>query len=141
MKLYFKRLSDLAQMPKKFSISWAAYDLFSTESYLLAVGERYLFKTNIAVQIPVWTYGRIAPRSGLAYKYGIDVMAWVIDADYRWDIGVLLINLWKKDVQIESWERIGQLIIEKCFDVDWVEVESLEDSCREKWAYGSTWRF
>jgi dUTP pyrophosphatase len=86
-------------------------------------------------------YGRIAPRSGLAYKYGIDVLAGVIDSDYRWDIGVLLINLWDTDVQIEKWERIAQFILEKCFDVEWKELDDLDESERADGWFGSTGRF
>jgi dUTP pyrophosphatase len=81
--IFFKKLSVDAKMPEKLSVTGAAYDFFSTENYLLKVGERYLFKTHLSCHIPVGMYGRIAPRSGLAYKYGIDVLAGVIDSDYR----------------------------------------------------------
>ena len=139
--VFFKKLSLDAKMPEKLSATGAAYDFFSTENYSLAVGERHLFKTNIACHIPVGMYGRIAPRSGLAYKHGIDVLAGVIDADYRWDIGILLVNLGSEFVEIEKGERIAQFILEKCFDVERKEADDLEATERSMGAYGSTGRF
>jgi dUTP pyrophosphatase len=72
-----------------------------------------LIKTGISVAVPNGTYGRIAPRSGLALKNGIDVMAGVIDADYRGDVGVILVNLGSSPFTINPGDRIAQLILEK----------------------------
>jgi hypothetical protein len=88
----FQKLSEKAKVPSQATFSDAGYDLFSTEAYALKPGERKLFKTNISTAIPHGYYGRIAPRSGLAYKHGIDVLAGVIDSGYRGDIGIILIN-------------------------------------------------
>lgn len=139
--IQFQKLSEDAKAPQQLS-DWAAgCDLCCTESYLLQPMERHLFKTNVAVHIPQWMYGRVAPRSGLAFKHGIDVMAGVVDADYRWDIGVILINFWSEPVQIEKWERIAQFIIEKCYPVIWEESQNLEESNRAEAGYWSTGRF
>jgi dUTP pyrophosphatase len=71
----FKKLSEKAKIPTQATPSDAGYDLYTTESYTLKPGERKLLKTNISTAIPHGYYGRIAPRSGLAYKHGIDVLA------------------------------------------------------------------
>lgn len=131
----FKKLSEKAKVPAQATNADAGYDLFSTESYTLKPWERKLFKTNISAAIPVWYYGRIAPRSGLAYKHGIDVLAGVIDSGYRWDIGIILINFGNEDFVVEEWSKIAQFIIEKCHTVAWQEVADLDDNT-ERWAGG-----
>ena len=82
----FQKLSEKAKVPSQATFSDAGYDLFATDTYTLKPGERKLYKTNISTAIPHGYYGRIAPRSGLAYKHGIDVLAGVIDSGYRGDI-------------------------------------------------------
>src|SRR4051812_6219902 len=96
--LQIKKLTDLAVIPSKGTPQSAGYDLYSIEQYTLKPLERKLFKTGLAMSIPSGMYGRIAPRSGLAFKQGIDVMAGVIDEDYRQELGVVLINLSNQDV-------------------------------------------
>ncbi len=139
MEIKFKKLSDLAIVPKQNRPTDAGYDLFSTENYILKSWERKLFKTNISCAIPEWYYGRIAPRSGLAYKYWIDVLAGVIDHEYRWDIWIILINFWNEDFEINIWDRIAQFIVEKCYFVEWIEVEYIGDTTRSDWWFGSSW--
>ncbi len=134
----FQKLSDKAILPSQATFSDAGYDLFATEDYILTPGERKLFKTNIATAIPHWYYGRIAPRSWLAYKHGIDVLAGVIDSGYRGDIGVILINFWQENFSINTWDKIAQFIIEKCHYVDWQEVNKLPESQRGEWWFWST---
>jgi dUTP pyrophosphatase len=80
-----------------------------------------LIKTSIGVIIPKGYYGRIAPRSGLAFKSGIDVLAGVIDNDYRDPIGVILINNGNNTFNVKSGDRIAQLIIERCLEADEVK--------------------
>ena len=138
MEIKFKKSSELATVPTQNTSTDAWYDLFSTENYILKSGERKLIKTNISCAISEWYYGRIAPRSGLAYKHGIDTLAGVIDAWYRWDIGVILINFDEKDFEIKTWDRIAQFIIERCHYVDWVEVENLDETVRsDGWFWSS----
>ncbi len=138
MEIKFKRLSDLAIVPRQNTSTDAGYDLFSTEDYILKKWERRLFKTNISCAIPSWYYGRIAPRSGLAYKHGIDVLAGVIDSEYRWDIWIILINFWDENFEVKIWDKIAQFIIEKCHYVDWVEVQDLDETDRNEWWFGSS---
>lgn len=134
----FKKLSDKAKIPSQATPSDAGYDLFSTENYILKPGERKSFVTNISTAIPHGFYGRIAPRSGLAYKHGIDTLAGVIDSGYRGDIWIILINLWTEDFAVNEGDKIAQFIIEKCHYVQWEEVDALEESVRSDWAFGST---
>lgn len=134
----FQKLSEKAKVPSQATFSDAWYDLYTIEWYILKPGERKLFKTNISTAIPHGYYGRIAPRSGLAYKHGIDVLAGVIDSGYRGDIGVILINFGTEDFPVNEGDKIAQFIIEKCHYVEWQEVTALPESQRGEWAYGSS---
>lgn len=136
----FQKLSDKAQIPTQANSSDAWYDLFSTENYLLKPGERKLFKTNIAVAIPHGYYGRIAPRSWLAYKHGIDVLAGVIDSGYRWDVWVILINFDTEDFSVNEGDKIAQFILEKCHFIERQEVDEFTESQRGQWWFWSSWK-
>ena len=138
MKIEVKKLSENATLPVQGSEHAAGYDLYASEEGIVLSECRLLIKTNISISIPDGYYGRIAPRSGLAYKSGIDVMDGVIDADYRGDIGVILYNTDVKDFEFKKGDRIAQLIIEKCHKVEWQEVSKLEDSVRLDRGFGST---
>lgn len=137
--IQFKKLSTLATVPTRGSEFAAGYDLYSTEGYTLQPLERKLFKTNIALAIPNGLYGRIAPRSGLAYKDGLDTMAGVIDEDYRGDVGVILINLGDKPKEIKAGDKIAQIIFENYTEAGFSEVYSeLPLSARDGKGFGST---
>lgn len=138
MYIEFKKLSENAKVPLRGSEGAAGYDLYSVDSVTIVPGERKLIKTDIAVSIPYGFYGRVAPRSGLAFKNGIDVLAGVIDSDYRNGVGVILINLGKDDFVVNVGDRVAQLIIEYCKQVDFTEVSELETSIRGLGGFGST---
>lgn len=138
IKLQFKKLSTTAIMPTRGSASAAGYDLYSTEDYTLKPLERKLFKTGISMAIPQGLYGRIAPRSGLAYKDGIDTMAGVIDEDYRGDVGVILINLGQADKSIKAGDKIAQIIFEHYNAMTFEEVAELATTIRAEGGFGST---
>jgi dUTP pyrophosphatase len=140
-----KKLSDKAVIPSKGSVGAAGYDLYTTESYELKPGERKAFKTDIALAIPDGFYGRVAPRSGLAVKHGIDVLAGVIDSDYRGEILVALINLGEKPVQLPIVKdgketAIAQIIFERCGTITggFVEVDDLTATQRGSGGFGSS---
>ncbi len=120
MNIQIKKLSDKAKIPTQGSKYAAGYDLYAAEEVLVNTMGRKLVKTNISISIPEGYYGRIAPRSGLAYKNGIDVLAGVIDSDYRGDIGVILFNTdHNLDFEVNVGDRIAQIIIEKCHSANW----------------------
>jgi len=111
--LQFAKLHESATVPAKGSAMSAGYDLSSAQKVVIEPRCRMLVKTGIAISVPPGCYGRIAPRSGLALKSGIDVLAGVIDADYRGDVGVILVNLGTTAFQINVGDRIAQLILER----------------------------
>lgn len=139
MNIQIKKLSDKAKIPSQASKSAAGYDLYAAEEVLVNTIGRKLVKTNISISIPEGYYGRIAPRSGLAYKNGIDVLAGVIDSDYRGDIGVILFNTDSNlDFLVNVGDRIAQIIIEKCHSVNWETVETLDSTVRSEGGFGSS---
>ena len=138
MKLQIKKLSVWGKIPTQNKRFDAGYDLYSAENGSLGPKERMLFKTNISLSIPDGYYGRIADRSGNAYKVGTHVMGGVIDSTYRGDIGVILYNTTDTTILIGSGERIAQIIIEKCHDVDFIEVDELNQTDRGLNGFGSS---
>jgi dUTP pyrophosphatase len=135
-----KRLRDGARLPVRGSEFAAGADLSCIEPFTLDPGERRLIPTGLAFEIPPGYYGRVAPRSGLAVRYGIDTLAGVIDADYRNECQVLLVNLGDKPVSFEAGERIAQLIIERAASCDYVWAEELSETKRGTGGFGSTGR-
>jgi dUTP pyrophosphatase len=113
MALNVSKLVPNAILPARATAGAAGYDLFSTDSYVVLPGRRVVVSTGIAVQLPPGTYGRIAPRSGLAVKHGLDTLAGVIDSDYTGEVKVVLQNLdSQQPFVIRPGYRIAQLIIE-----------------------------
>ncbi|RLD52246.1 MAG: dUTP diphosphatase [Bacteroidetes bacterium] len=102
--------------------------------------ERALIKTGLFIELPEGYEAQIRPRSGLAYKHGISVLntPGTIDADYRGEIGVILVNLSNEDFTINDGERICQMIISKHETVKWEEVEILEQTERGAGGFGHT---
>ena len=109
----FKRLDPRAVLPTRGSAAAAGLDLYLIEAVRLEPGQRVLARTGLAVAVPLGFYGRLAPRSGLATKSGVDVLAGVIDADYRGEIGCLLYNSGDEPIELPEQSKICQLIIEK----------------------------
>lgn len=144
--LKIMRLRDNAQLPARGSLYAAGYDLtFAPDagegrSLLIAAGEREMVPTGLAMAIPNYHYGRVAPRSGLAVKKGLDVMAGVIDSDYRGEVKVVLVNLSNQDVIIDEGDKIAQLIIEKVSLPNVIAVETLSETIRGEGGFGSTGR-
>lgn len=101
---------------------------------------RAIIKTGLFIEIPVGFEAQVRPRSGLAAKKGITVLnaPGTIDADYRGEIGVILVNLSNEEFIIESGERIAQLVIAKHERADWLEVEELSETSRGEGGFGST---
>lgn len=138
MRIPVQILSPEAKLPSQARKGDAGYDLMAIQSIGLSPGQRYIFKTGMAMAIPDGYYGRIADRSGLAAKKGIHVLAGVIDAGYRGEIGVVLINLSDQTQTILAGDKIAQMVIEKCHDVEWETVDSLDETQRGVGGFGST---
>lgn len=137
-KIKFKKLSDNAKIPTRGSEFSVGLDLYSAEYCWVPPRSRELVKTNLAVEIPVGYYGRIAPRSGLAWKSGIDIFAGVIDPDYRGNIGIIVYNSSDSTFEIKEGDKIAQFIFEKCEILEPEEVDVLEDTKRGEGGFGST---
>lgn len=129
-------------LPQYETIASAGMDVRANivESITLAPLERTLVKTGLFVEIPIDYEIQVRPRSGLAFKKGITVLnsPGTIDADYRGEIGVLLVNLSSEPFVIEDGERIAQLVLASHEQARWQEVQILEDSDRGQGGFGST---
>ena len=136
--LKFKKLSSNAFTPKRATINSAGFDLFSAETKEINAHDRGIIHTDISVILPEGTYGRVAPRSGLASKYFIHVGAGVIDFDYRGNIGIVIFNHLDKPFQINIGDRIAQLIIEKICTPKLVKVQDFDETERGVTGFGST---
>ena len=111
-----------------------------TEPVILKSNERGLFKTGLFLEIPDGYEAQVRPRSGLALKKGITVLnsPGTIDADYRGEIGIILINLSQEDFMVNNGERIAQLVFSSYSKADLLQVEELEESTRGLGGFGST---
>ena len=111
-----------------------------TDIIILKPLGRVLVKTGVFIEIPEGYEAQVRPRSGLALKKGITVLnsPGTIDADYRGEIGVILINLSNEDFVIENGERIAQLVFSKVEQAQWIEVETLSETHRGEGGFGST---
>lgn len=137
-QLQVRLLSDDATVPTRGTQHAAGYDLSSAEFNEVPARGRKLIKTDIAVAVPSGTYARVAPRSGLAFKHGIDVMAGVIDEDYRGAVGVILYNTSDEPFSVSVGDRIAQLILEKIETPEVTVVEELDETDRGEGGFGST---
>lgn len=102
--------------------------------------ERLVVKTKLFIHLPIGYEAQIRPRSGMAFKNGITVLnsPGTIDSDYRGEIGVILINLSRKEVVIEDGERVAQMIIAKHEKAEWEDAKKLEKTTRGGGGFGST---
>ena len=129
-------------LPHYETIASAGMDLRAniSESRVLKPLERSIVGTGLFIELPVGIEAQVRPRSGLAAKKGITVLnaPGTIDADYRGEIGVILVNLSNEDFTIQNGERIAQLVIAKHERAEWVEVETLSETDRGEGGFGST---
>lgn len=129
-------------LPSYETIASAGMDLRAnlTESIVLQPLERTIVKTGLFIELPIGYEAQVRPRSGLAAKHGITVLnsPGTVDADYRGEIGVILVNLSNQAFEIQNGERIAQLIIAKHERAEWFEVEELTETSRGAGGFGST---
>ncbi|GIZ08018.1 dUTP diphosphatase [Flavobacterium sp. UMI-01] len=129
-------------LPSYETIASAGMDLRAnlSESITLQPLERTVVKTGLFIELPIGFEAQVRPRSGLAFKNGITVLnsPGTIDADYRGEIGVILVNLSNVPFEIQNGERIAQLIIAKHERAEWLEVAELSETTRGAGGFGST---
>ena len=132
----------LYQLLDQFQISGsklaAGYDLKSAYDYIIPGMGKIIAKTDISIRVPDGTYGRVAPRSGLAAKNHIDIGAGVVDQDYTGNVGVVMFNHAQEDFEVKKGDRIAQFICEKIEYPELEEVASLSSTERGEGGFGST---
>lgn len=137
-RLEFMRLHEAARLPTRGSMHAAGLDLYAAEGLTIPAHARAGVRTGLAVSIPQGFYGRVAPRSGLAVKHGLDVLAGVIDSDYRGEIICALINHGDEAIEIDAGMRVAQLIIEAIATPEPVWSDDLSETERGRGGFGST---
>jgi len=129
-------------LPNYETIASAGMDLRANidKSIILKPLERAIVKTGLFMELPVGFEAQVRPRSGLAAKKGITVLnsPGTIDADYRGEIGVILVNLSNEEFEIKDGERVAQMVVAKHEQIQWVETQDLESSDRGSGGFGST---
>ncbi|WP_274474805.1 dUTP diphosphatase [Mangrovimonas aestuarii] len=130
------------ELPSYETIASAGMDLRAciAEPITLQPLERSIVKTGLFIELPIGYEAQVRPRSGLAAKKGITVLnaPGTVDADYRGEIGVILVNLSNEAFTIENGERIAQMVIAKHERAEWLEVEALTETVRGEGGFGST---
>ncbi|PIA12607.1 deoxyuridine 5'-triphosphate nucleotidohydrolase [Coemansia reversa NRRL 1564] len=132
------RKENSAKIPTRGSDKAAGYDLYSSENTVINAKDRKVVSTGLMIKCPEGTYGRIAPRSGLAFKHGIDVGGGVVDADYTGVVKVILFNHSTENFEIKIGDRIAQIIFEVVIHPDFEVVSSLDTTVRGDGGFGST---
>ncbi len=131
-------------LPQYMTPGASGMDLFARldQEVTLAPGERKLIPTGISVAIPEGFEGQVRPRSGLAIQYGVGLVngPGTVDADYRGEIGVLLINFGHGPFTVRDGDRIAQMVIARVFRAVWEEVDQLPGSERQGGGFGHTGR-
>jgi len=140
MKLKVKKMSQDAKLPLYGHKGDAGMDLFSSLEYVLQKGEVFAVPTGIQVEIPKGYVGLIWDKSGVSLKGG-HRLAGVVDAGYRGEVKVVMINWGQSPFFIEKGMKIAQLLIQAVEEAEIVEVEDLEDSSRGEGGFGSTGKF
>ncbi|VEH08645.1 dUTP diphosphatase [Corynebacterium kutscheri] len=136
-----KRIDKELPLPQRAHRGDAGVDLYSTQDVVIKPGQRLLVGTGIALALPIGTVGLVHPRSGRAFKEGLSIVntPGTIDADYRGEIKVCLINLDRdQDIHIQRGERIAQLVIQRVELPEIIEVDDLDETVRGAQGYGST---
>ncbi|HXQ71578.1 MAG TPA: dUTP diphosphatase, partial [Pyrinomonadaceae bacterium] len=136
--LRFKQLDAKAVLPVRGSSFAAGLDICSIEDVVIEPRQRATARTGLAVAIPHGFYGRVAPRSGLAVKQGLDVLAGVIDSDYRGELCCVLYNTGDAAIKLPAGSKICQLIIEKIITPQATWVNDLDETARGAGGFGST---
>lgn len=131
-------------LPQYATTASAGMDLRACldEPVTLAPLERRLIPTGLFIELPIGYEAQVRPRSGLALKHGLTVLnsPGTIDADYRGEIGIVLVNLSNEPFTIQHGERIAQMVIARHEQAEWVEVTALNETARGEGGFGHTGR-
>lgn len=138
MSLQIKKLYPDAIIPTRTSPGSVGYDLYSMEEIIVPPLERAFISTGVCASLPPGVYGRIAPRSGLTLKHGIQTGAGVIDPDFTGELKVILFNHGSEPFVIKKGNRIAQMILERCETPLIEEVEELKQTQRGERGFGSS---
>lgn len=138
MILKIKKLKENAKIPAYAHPGDAGFDLFVAEEVVISAGKRVLVGTGIALEIPDGFVGLIWDKSGLATVHGLKTLGGVIDAGYRGEIKVGIINLSAEDYTISAGHKVAQMLIQKVERADIKEVAELSDAIRGEGGFGST---
>lgn len=142
MRVVIKRLNDKALLPEYQTEQAAAMDIHACldAPILLQPMERRIIPTGFALELPVGYEAQIRARSGMSIKHGITMVNGIgtIDADYRGEVGVLVINLGAESFTVEPDMRIAQLLVAPVERVEWQEADELNGTARGEGGYGST---
>ncbi|MGH7572757.1 MAG: dUTP diphosphatase [Gemmatimonadota bacterium] len=141
--MLLRRVSDHdLPLPTYATGGAAGLDLRAAASHVLEPGERTLVGTGFAIALPPSCEGQIRPRSGLAARHGVTVLnaPGTVDADYRGEVKVLLVNLGSEPAEIAAGDRIAQLVVAPVSRLELVEVETLPETARGAGGFGSTGR-
>lgn len=134
------QLNSAAALPEYGSPGAAGADLRAAEARTLAPGERAAIATGVRVALPAGHVGLVWPRSGLALRHGVDTLAGVIDADYRGELCVVLVNHGQEPVDILPGDRVAQLLIQPVVRAEFAPVDDLAATARGAGGFGSTGR-
>ena len=136
--LRFVKITENASTPTKGSPLSAGYDLYSSEDVDIPARDKAAIATDLKISVPVGTYGRIAPRSGLALRDFIDIGGGVIDEDYTGHVKIIIFNHDNKAFKIQKGDRIAQLICERILHPTLKEVQTFKLTKRSENSFGST---
>lgn len=138
INIKFQKINKNSQVPTYAYSTDAGMDIFSAEKYLLEPGQNHAFSTGIIVEIPVGYVGLIMEKSGLALKRQISVMGGIIDAGYRGELKVILLNNSNKNQEFKIGDKLAQLLVQQIESVNLIKSDKLSESDRQSGGFGST---
>ena len=140
MRLLVKRLDPGARLPARAHPGDAGLDLFAAADVEIPAGEARLVGTGLAIELPPGTEGQIRPRSGLSLRHAVTVLnaPGTIDAGYRGEVGVVLVNHGRRTFRIRQGMKVAQLVVAPVVEVEVVEAASLSETARSGGGFGST---
>ena len=140
MQVKVKKITNDAKIPKIEHEGDAGFDIYSNEETTILPMERKLIGTGISISVPKGFEAQVRPKSGLAINHGLTLLntPGTIDAGYRGEVKVIIMNLGKEEYKIEKGKKIAQVVFNKIEEPELIEVEELDESQRGEGGFGST---